>query len=200
MQTDVPATIMLSRTISKLSKTLAVFITTATTVFYFLYAPSPAWLSGNVDRAAQLSQPPARRELLSDSIADIDLKIAEKSASNLHNSLATPNLKMKEAEPEDGANHTPSTSAHAQKQKEQCTPVGGHSSTVRVLGRQLERCRPKWRPAEAEALAANFSLDDIYITIKTTQKNHKTRMLPILLTWLQTVQPEQVQYYMYAPN
>ena len=189
---------MFSRTISKPLKGI-VFIATASTVLY-LCARSPAWLSGPVavDHAAPF-QPPVR-ELLSktasNSIVDHDLQIGDKRASNLHkSSAAARNLRSAnpEPEPEVGTDHAPSMftrSAHAQKQTEQCVPVGGHSSTVRVLGRQLEKCRPEWR--SEKILTSNFSPDDIYITVKTTQKNHKTRMLPILLTWLQTVQPEQV--------
>ena len=49
---------------------------------------------------------------------------------------------------------------------------------VSLLGKQLERCA--------------FTADDVFITIKTTQRNHKSRVLILLLTWLQTVRPEQV--------
>ena len=178
-----------------------VFIVTASTILYFYYAPSPAWLSGPVaaNHAAPF-QPPVR-ELLSktasNSIVDLDLQIGDKPAyksSAVARSLRSVNPEPEpEVEPEVGVDHAPSTftrSAHAQKQNEQCVPVGGHSSTVRVLGRQLEKCRPEWR--SEKTLTSNFSPDDIYITVKTTQKNHKTRILPILLTWLQTVEPEQV--------
>ena len=51
-------------------------------------------------------------------------------------------------------------------------------ANVSLLGKRLERC--------------DFAADDIFITIKTTQKNHKSRVLVLLLTWLQTVRPEQV--------
>ena len=33
---------------------------------------------------------------------------------------------------------------------------------------------------------------DIFISIKSTQKYHETRLPPVLLTWIQTVEPEQV--------
>ena len=49
---------------------------------------------------------------------------------------------------------------------------------VSLLGKQVERCLT--------------GADDIYIAIKTTHKNHKTRVPVLILTWLQTVKPEQV--------
>ena len=60
--------------------------------------------------------------------------------------------------------------------KTQCTPIG---ENVSVLGKQPERC-------------TTSGADDIYISIKTTQRYHKTRVLMLILTWLQTVKPEQV--------
>ena len=63
-----------------------------------------------------------------------------------------------------------------------CMPVGGNIS---VLGKQPERC------ATPEA-------DDIYISIKTTQNYHKTRVPILILTWLQTVRPEQVNLTVHA--
>ena len=48
-------------------------------------------------------------------------------------------------------------------------------------------------------LAANHAkrvkIDDgegIFVSIKTTEKYHRTRLPPLVLTWLQTLQPEQV--------
>lgn len=206
---------MLARTVPKLLKG-TVFITTASAVFYFIYAPSPAWMYAPVDRATLFSQSPARRELLSktasDSITvgadrDRDFLIADRPVSYQQNSLAAEgNLDLLgpmqvKAEQEGkgaGANHAPSmltNSAHAQKQGEPCVPIGGPSSTVMVLGRQVEKCLPELRQAqtaEVQSQTSELSLDDVYITVKTTENNHKTRMLPILLTWLQTVEPNQV--------
>ena len=51
-------------------------------------------------------------------------------------------------------------------------------ANVSLLGKRLERCA--------------FAADDVFITIKTTQRNHESRVLVLLLTWLQTVRPEQV--------
>lgn len=34
--------------------------------------------------------------------------------------------------------------------------------------------------------------EGIFVSIKTTQKYHATRLPPILLTWLQTINPQQV--------
>lgn len=34
--------------------------------------------------------------------------------------------------------------------------------------------------------------EDIFVSIKTTQKYHGTRLPPLLMTWLQTIRPEQV--------
>ena len=57
----------------------------------------------------------------------------------------------------------------------QCRPV---RVPISVLGRRPERCLT--------------GEDDIYISIKTTRGNHKTRLPILILTWLQTVRPEQV--------
>lgn len=69
----------------------------------------------------------------------------------------------------------------------QCTPTP-YASNIKVLGRGLEKCLP----SVSESVTAALTPDDVYITIKTTQTNHDTRLSPLLLTWLQTVQPEQV--------
>ena len=58
----------------------------------------------------------------------------------------------------------------------QCRPVG---VPISVLGRRPERC----------VLTGE---DDIYVSIKTTSINYETRLPIILLTWLQSVRPEQV--------
>ena len=187
-----PAASKVSRTclstLSKLLKSL-VFIVTASTVLYCFYVRSPWLLAPNQYMVRESFRSTPARELRSQaaasSVVDHDLQIGDKSAFSLH----------KNSDPEE-ADHASLIvgSAHAQKRntgtgRQQCVPVGGHASTVRVLGRRLEKCLPEWKP---EALTSNFSPDDINITVKTTEKNHKTRMLPVLLTWLQTVQPEQV--------
>ena len=193
-----------SLTVSRQLKGVALIVT-AIVVLYFVYSaapPSPVvWLSGagTVDRATPFSQAPTGRELLSEassnSIVVIDRPFSD--IKSVHNSSAAePSTNQEELEA--GAYHAPSgssRSAHAQKR---CAPVGGPNSIVRVLGRQLEKCLPEWRSPEAllSENLNNLSPDEIYITVKTTHKNHQTRMLPILLTWLQTVQPEQVQYIM----
>ena len=83
-----------------------------------------------------------------------------------------------------GENFDPSSTA-----RWSCTPTP-YAPNVTVLGRVLEKCVP--RPTSTST-TGRFSQDDIYITIKTTQKNHNTRLRPIVLTWLQTVQPDQVR-------
>lgn len=70
-----------------------------------------------------------------------------------------------------------------------CAPTP-YAPNVTVLGRVLEKCMPT---SPSTSTTGGFSQDDIYITIKTTQKNHNTRLSPILLTWLQTVKPDQVR-------
>ena len=67
-----------------------------------------------------------------------------------------------------------------------CAP---YASNVTVLGRRLERCTPV---SNSPLTSSGFTQDDVYITIKTTQSNHGTRLVPLLITWLQTVHPEQV--------
>lgn len=58
----------------------------------------------------------------------------------------------------------------------QCRPV--RVAGISVLGRRPERCLT--------------GEDDVYISIKTTRGNHKTRLPILILTWLQSVRPEQV--------
>ena len=43
----------------------------------------------------------------------------------------------------------------------------------------------------AQNVVVNGS-EDIFVSIKTTQKYHSTRLPPLLLTWLQTIHPHQV--------
>ena len=194
-----PSASMFSRASSKLSKGV-VFIVTASTVLYCIYVRSPSWfLAPNqhiiVRESVDAFRYPLARELLSQaaasSVVDHDPQIVDKSASNLHKGSIS-------SADSGEADHASSTvrSAHAQKQntefeRQQCIPVGGRNSTVRLLGRQLEKCLAD-SESKPGAMTSNFSLENIYITIKTTQINHKTRILPILLTWLQTVDPEQV--------
>ena len=45
--------------------------------------------------------------------------------------------------------------------------------------------------SHAERLTVNRS-KGILVSIKTTEKYHRTRLPPLVLTWLQTLQPEQV--------
>lgn len=45
--------------------------------------------------------------------------------------------------------------------------------------------------SHAEKAKVNGS-EDIFVSIKTTKKYHGTRLPPLVLTWLQTLQPEQV--------
>ena len=59
------------------------------------------------------------------------------------------------------------------------------ASTLTVLGKPLDRCAT----SQAMQLAEE---EDIYMSVKTASKNHASRMLPVLLTWLQTLQPKQV--------
>ena len=58
-------------------------------------------------------------------------------------------------------------------------------SNLAVLGKPLDNCAT----SEAVKLAKE---EDIYVSVKTASKNHIARMLPVLLTWLQTLKPQQV--------
>ena len=60
---------------------------------------------------------------------------------------------------------------------------------VTVLGRPLDIC------AASEAVKL-VEEEDIYFSIKTAGKNNVTRMLPVLLTWFQTIKPNRVSYVM----
>ena len=73
-----------------------------------------------------------------------------------------------------------------------CTPTA-YASNLTLLGKRLERCIPTSRSGGVDDSPATVVFpEDIYVTIKTTQKNHVTRIYPLLLTWLQTIQPDQV--------
>lgn len=72
-----------------------------------------------------------------------------------------------------------------------CTPTP-HASNLMVLGKRMEKCIPSLTSQSVASKSEEFTQNDIYITIKTTQANHISRLRPLLLTWLQTVQPEQV--------
>ena len=83
---------------------------------------------------------------------------------------------------------TPSTTSNAQPvlPTNQTTPC--RNPNLVVLGRSLDTCAA----SEAVKLAEE---EDLYVSIKTTSKNNSTRMLTVLLTWLQTMNPKQVNYY-----
>ena len=59
-------------------------------------------------------------------------------------------------------------------------------SNLKVLGKPLDRC------ATSKAVKM-VEEEDIYVSVKTTYRNHVKRMLPVLLTWFQTLQPERVR-------
>lgn len=61
-------------------------------------------------------------------------------------------------------------------------------SHIKVLGKPLDRCAT----SEAVKLAEE---EDIYVSIKSASVNHERRMLPDILTWLQTLQPHQVKEF-----
>ena len=69
-----------------------------------------------------------------------------------------------------------------------CTPTP-YPPNVTVLGRVLEKCIPT---STSTSTPGGFAQDDIYVTVRTTQINHNTRLRLILCTWLQTLQPDQV--------
>ena len=111
--------------------------------------------------------------------------------SNVSTKIAgatTRNLQLKTSTA--GADHAQTTfiATHAQipnvDVRRRCLPRGH----VSVLGKPLEQCITRIQ----SQIPKSVSSEDIYITIKTTQINHNARMLPLLLTWLQTVHPEQV--------
>ena len=59
-------------------------------------------------------------------------------------------------------------------------------SNLKVLGKPLDRC------ATSKAVKM-VEEEDIYVSVKTTSRNHVRRVLPILLTWFQTLQPKRVR-------
>ena len=193
---------MFNRTASKTLKLLALIVTASTVVYFlldrlqWLYPPMVVREFESVD----VFRPPTLElHPLTDTggvhVVKHDLQVS--SARN-------PRSAREDHAPMPNTVHAGEPFAHAQIRTfeskggsvsavtggQQCMPVS-YASTVRVLGRRVEKCVPMWKP---DILALDFSQDDIYITVKTTQKNHNTRMLPIVLTWLQTVQPEQVDY------
>ena len=69
-----------------------------------------------------------------------------------------------------------------------CRPIPT-GANLTLLG---ERCVPL-QNIEEEGHLADLSPEEIFVSIKTTQKNHVTRLVPLLVTWLQIVpEPEQV--------
>ena len=118
------------------------------------------------------------------SLSNLD---ASRVSGSLHPDPAHPlseGDRRREAGQPPGENFDPSSTA-----RWLCTPTP-YASNVTVLGRVLEKCVPT---STSTSTTSGFSQEDIYITIRTTQKNHNTRLPPILLTWLQTVQPDQVR-------
>ena len=59
-------------------------------------------------------------------------------------------------------------------------------SNMKVLAKPLDRCATYKSVKMVEE-------EDIYVSIKTTSRNHASRMLPVLLTWLQTLRPKRVR-------
>ena len=184
---------MFNRTISKILKSV-VFIVTVIIVLYFCVHSNSlrtSWVRAPivVREAVDVFQPRDPRffsqTAATSSIVDGDLQVSE-TPSYLYKISSTTRSGAA------GADHAPSTTTgtttHAQMlntgDRWQCSPRGYYSN-VSVLGKRLEKCTPG-------SLTPKFAPEDIYITIKTTQKNHNARLLPILLTWLQTVQPDQV--------
>ena len=82
----------------------------------------------------------------------------------------------------------PGAGDHASTARRLCAPTP-YPPNVTVLGRVLEKCIPT---STSTSTPGGFTQDNIYVTVKTTQKNHNVRLRPILLTWLQTAQPDQV--------
>ena len=62
---------------------------------------------------------------------------------------------------------------------------------VTVLGRPLDICA-------ASEVVKLVEEEDIYFSVKTAGKNNVTRMLPVLLTWFQTVKPNRVSCTCYS--
>ena len=66
---------------------------------------------------------------------------------------------------------------------------GSHESTTysrTVLGRI---------PHPLNIKTQNEFINDIYFSIKSTEKYHESRLHPLLLTWFQTIPPQNVRLY-----
>ena len=62
-------------------------------------------------------------------------------------------------------------------------------------GAELTQAMTKSMSLLAEGGAERVAIDgseDMFVSIKTTEKYHGTRLPPVVLTWLQTLQPKQV--------
>ena len=68
---------------------------------------------------------------------------------------------------------------------------------VHVLGKLAERIVPG-AVADQNSSAAGGD-PNIYVSIKTTKNNYKSRVAYLLLTWLQTVEPEKVRQSHHSP-
>ena len=91
----------------------------------------------------------------------------------------------------DGINHSASgdhrslatqTTLNVTSVERSCSEV----SNLKVLGKPLDRCAT----SKAVKMADE---EDFYVSVKTTTRNHVSRMLPLLLTWFQTLQPKRVR-------
>lgn len=104
---------------------------------------------------------------------------------------AAVNQSSRSTSPHDTSTHRHSNSSSALNQissprRLQVEPC--RNPDIQVLGKKLDTCAA----SEAVRLAEE---EDIYFSIKTTARNHVSRMLPVLLTWLQAVNPKQVCMY-----
>lgn len=68
-----------------------------------------------------------------------------------------------------------------------CSSEGENSCSVWTKSSVLELLTGEHQ--EREVVSGS---EDIYVSIKTTQKYHTTRLPPVLFTWLQTINPQQV--------
>ena len=92
----------------------------------------------------------------------------------------------KSAAPKPYSNPCPSPRPEPDSVRHSC-----NVSNLTVLGKTVDRCAT----LQAMRLAEK---EDIYVSIKTVSVNHVSRMLPVLLTWLQTLQPQQVILKLWA--
>lgn len=105
--------------------------------------------------------------------------------------VPTPAMSPPIADPRRGTSTGSSTTTaetQIQTQPDIHEPATEHScnlSNLVVLGKPLDNCAT----LEGVKLAEE---EDIYVSVKTASKNHVSRMLPVLLTWLQSLKPEQV--------